>query len=105
MSNLHKETKKVFSEVMNDLYNYVDPKNGRHCPMISKQVLDIINTHADRLNSAIVYERDYTYQYFGFKTLERSYLLRLAGKVCANGTCVLNSLFVWASEEGGGQRL
>lgn len=81
MSNLHKETKKVFSDVMNDLYSYVDPKNGRHCPMISKDILDIINTNADRLNSAIVYERDYNYQYFGFKTLERSYLLRLSGKV------------------------
>lgn len=81
MSNLHKETKKVFSEVMNDLYNYIDPKNGRNCPLISDEIHDIINANADRLNSSIVYERDYNYQYFGFKTLERSYLLRLNGKV------------------------
>lgn len=81
MSNLHKETKKVFSEVMNDLYNYTEPKSGRACPMIGKETLDVINQNAARLNSAIVYERDFKYQYFGFRTLERSYLLRIHGKV------------------------
>ena len=79
VSNLHKETKKVFSEVVTDLYNMVS--HGRPTPMISKQHYQIIMEHADRLNSAIVYDRDFSYQYFGFKTLERSYLLKINGKV------------------------
>ncbi|KAF2740657.1 ribonucleotide reductase large subunit RNR1 [Polyplosphaeria fusca] len=81
VSNLHKQTKKQFSSVVSDLYNYINPKNGKHAPMISKAVLDIVNTHAEELNSAIVYDRDFNYQFFGFKTLERSYLLRINGKV------------------------
>lgn len=81
VSNLHKETKKVFSTVMTDLYEYVNPKNGCPAPLISKATHDIIMKHADRLNSAIIYDRDFSYNYFGFKTLERSYLLKLDGKV------------------------
>ena len=81
VSNLHKETKKQFSTVMDDLYHYVNPKNGRHSPMISQEVYEIIVKNADRLNSAIIYDRDFNYQYFGFKTLERSYLLKIDGKV------------------------
>merc|ERR1712050_380974 len=81
ISNLHKETKKVFSEVMSDLYNWVNPKTGKHSPMISKELYDTIMANADRLNSAIVSNRDFNYQYFGFKTLERSYLLKIDGKV------------------------
>uniref|UniRef100_A0A3B1IRR3 Ribonucleoside-diphosphate reductase n=1 Tax=Astyanax mexicanus TaxID=7994 RepID=A0A3B1IRR3_ASTMX len=81
VSNLHKETKKVFSEVMEDLYNYVNPLNGRHSPMISKDTLDIILANKDRLNSAIIFDRDFSYNFFGFKTLERSYLLKIDGKV------------------------
>ncbi|XP_065184212.1 ribonucleoside-diphosphate reductase large subunit-like [Sycon ciliatum] len=81
VSNLHKETKKTFSHVMEDLYNYVNPKNKKHSPMISKGTWEIIEANTDRLNSTIVYDRDYQYQYFGFKTLERSYLLRINGKV------------------------
>ncbi|XP_003386357.1 PREDICTED: ribonucleoside-diphosphate reductase large subunit-like [Amphimedon queenslandica] len=81
VSNLHKETKKCFSAVMQDLYDYVNPKNGRHCPMISAETNKIIQDNADKLNSAILYNRDYDYSYFGFKTLERSYLLKINGKV------------------------
>ncbi|KPP71776.1 ribonucleoside-diphosphate reductase large subunit-like [Scleropages formosus] len=81
VSNLHKETKKVFSDVMEDLYNYVNRLNGRHSPMISKETLDIVLANKDRLNSAIIYDRDFFYNYFGFKTLERSYLLKIDGKV------------------------
>uniref|UniRef100_A0A8B9HMV2 Ribonucleoside-diphosphate reductase n=1 Tax=Astyanax mexicanus TaxID=7994 RepID=A0A8B9HMV2_ASTMX len=81
VSNLHKETKKVFSEVMEDLYNYVNPLNGRHSPMISKDTLDVILANKDRLNSAIIFDRDFSYNFFGFKTLERSYLLKIDGKV------------------------
>lgn len=81
VSNLHKETKKVFSDVMEDLYNYVNPLNRKHSPMISRQTLDIVLENKDRLNSAIIYDRDFSYNFFGFKTLERSYLLKINGKV------------------------
>ncbi|KAJ7415997.1 Ribonucleoside-diphosphate reductase large subunit [Pitangus sulphuratus] len=80
VSNLHKETKKVFSDVMEDLYNYINPHNGKHSPMISKETLDIVLANKDRLNSAIIYDRDFSYNYFGFKTLERSYLLKINSK-------------------------
>ncbi|XP_056296952.1 ribonucleoside-diphosphate reductase large subunit [Pseudoliparis swirei] len=81
VSNLHKETKKVFSDVMEDLYNYVNPLNRRHSPMISKQTLNLVLENKDRLNSAIIFDRDFSYNFFGFKTLERSYLLKINGKV------------------------
>ncbi|KAH8701487.1 ribonucleoside-diphosphate reductase-like protein subunit large [Phaeosphaeriaceae sp. PMI808] len=81
VSNLHKQTKKQFSAVVADLYNYVNPKNGKSQPMISDSVYQIVQSHAEELNSAIVYDRDFNYQFFGFKTLERSYLLRINGKV------------------------
>ncbi|XP_076447117.1 ribonucleoside-diphosphate reductase large subunit-like [Babylonia areolata] len=81
VSNLHKETKKVFSEVMSNLYNWVNPRTGNHSPMISKETYDIIKESEAKLNSVIVYDRDYSYNYFGFKTLERSYLLKIEGKV------------------------
>ncbi|KAF3168249.1 ribonucleotide-diphosphate reductase subunit rnr1 [Orbilia oligospora] len=81
VSNLHKQTKKQFSQVVSDLYHYVNPRNKRPSPMISKSTYETVMRHADELNSAIVYDKDFNYNYFGFKTLERSYLLRLDGKV------------------------
>lgn len=81
VSNLHKQTKKQFSAVVQDLYNYVNPKTRKSAPMISEGTYQTVMKHADELNSAIVYDRDFNYQYFGFKTLERSYLLRIDGKV------------------------
>ncbi|KAK6198148.1 ribonucleoside-diphosphate reductase large chain 1 [Scheffersomyces amazonensis] len=81
VSNLHKQTTKLYSQVSKELYEYVNPKTDLHSPMISKETYDIIQEHADELNSAIVYDRDFNYNYFGFKTLERSYLLRINGKV------------------------
>jgi ribonucleoside-diphosphate reductase subunit M1 len=81
VSNLHKQTKKQFSAVVSDLYSYVNPKNGKKQPMIADNIYKIIQDHAEELNSAIVYDRDFNYQFFGFKTLERSYLLRINGKV------------------------
>jgi ribonucleoside-diphosphate reductase subunit M1 len=81
VSNLHKQTKKQFSAVIKDLYDYINPKNGKHQPMIADSVMDIVQKHEEELNSAIVYDRDFNYQFFGFKTLERSYLLRIDGKV------------------------
>ncbi|XP_049833367.1 ribonucleoside-diphosphate reductase large subunit [Schistocerca gregaria] len=81
VSNLHKETKKAFSDVMDDLYNMVNPVTKRKSPLISEFHHNVIMKNADRLNSAIIYDRDFSYNYFGFKTLERSYLLRIDGKV------------------------
>src|ERR1700755_3598375 len=81
VSNLHKQTKKQFSSVISDLYHYVNPKNKKACPMISKEIYDIVMKYSDEFNSAIVYDRDFNYQYFGFKTLERSYLLKIGNKV------------------------
>lgn len=81
VSNLHKQTKKQWSSVISDLYHYVNPKNNKAAPMISEQTYNTVMKHADEFNSAIVYDRDFNYQYFGFKTLERSYLLRIDGKV------------------------
>lgn len=81
VSNLHKQTKKQFSQVVTDLYEYINPKNNKWSPMIAEDVYKVIMDHAEELNSAIVYDRDFNYQYFGFKTLERSYLLKINGKV------------------------
>ncbi len=81
VSNLHKNTKKSFSETMKDLYTYMDPKTGAKAALIADDVHDIIQKNADVLDSAIIYDRDFNYDFFGFKTLERSYLLRLHGQV------------------------
>ncbi|KAF8157859.1 ribonucleotide reductase alpha subunit [Crassisporium funariophilum] len=81
ISNLHKETKKNFSQVIKDLYDYVNPKNGRAAGMISQETYEIIRDNAETLDSAIIYNRDFNYNFFGFKTLERSYLLRIDGRV------------------------
>ncbi|KAK5044962.1 ribonucleotide-diphosphate reductase subunit rnr1 [Exophiala bonariae] len=77
VSNLHKQTKKQFSSVIQDLYHYVNPKTQKLSPMISQETYECVMRHAEELNSAIVYDRDFNYQYFGFKTLERSYLLKI----------------------------
>lgn len=81
VSNLHKETKKKFSHVMADLYHYHHPITNKHSPMISKETFDIITANAEVLDSAIIYDRDFNYQFFGFKTLERSYLLKIDSKI------------------------
>jgi ribonucleoside-diphosphate reductase alpha chain len=81
VSNLHKNTKKSFSEVMRDLYYYKDPVTGQDAPLLAKDVFDVIEKNAEVLDSTIIYDRDFRYDYFGFKTLERSYLLKLHGKV------------------------
>ena len=81
VSNLHKQTEKQFSKVISSLYHYVNPRNQKLSPMISDETYNTIQKHAEELDSAIIYDRDFEYQYFGFKTLERSYLLKLDGKV------------------------
>jgi ribonucleoside-diphosphate reductase alpha chain len=81
VSNLHKNTNKSFSKTMEALYNYIDPKTGKKAPLIADDVHEIIQKNAQELDSTIIYDRDFGYDYFGFKTLERSYLLKLDGKV------------------------
>ena len=81
ISNLHKNTKKSFSESMRKLYDYIDPKTGEGAGLISDKHIKIIEDNASRIDSAIIYDRDYSFDYFGFKTLERSYLLRADGDV------------------------
>ena len=81
VSNLHKVTSKSFSNTMRRLYRYVDLKTGKNAPLISRDTFRVIKKHAAQLDSAIIYDRDFQYDYFGFKTLERSYLMRLNGKV------------------------
>ncbi|MCC6599161.1 MAG: ribonucleoside-diphosphate reductase subunit alpha [Crocinitomicaceae bacterium] len=81
VSNLHKNTVTSFSQVMKDLYEYVDPKTGQNAGLLAEDVFEIIQSNAALLDSAIIYDRDFNFDYFGFKTLERSYLLKLCGKV------------------------
>ncbi len=81
VDDLHRSTKDVFTDVITDLREYIDPESNKHAPLISEEVYDIIMANADVLNNHIDYSRDHTYDYFGFKTLERSYLLKLDGKV------------------------
>ena len=81
VSNLHKNTKKSFSETMADLYNYVNPRTGKKAPLLSDEVYNVIKKNSEKLDSTIIYNRDYNYDYFGYKTLERSYLLKLNGLV------------------------
>ncbi|MFT6814758.1 MAG: ribonucleoside-diphosphate reductase alpha chain [Sphingobacteriales bacterium] len=81
VSNLHKGTKKLFSATMKDLHNYIDPETNTPAPMIADDVYKIIMDNKDILDSAVIYERDYHFDFFGFKTLERAYLLRMNKKV------------------------
>jgi ribonucleoside-diphosphate reductase alpha chain len=81
VSNLHKVTSKSFSNTMKRLYNYVDPKNGQNAPLISKETWKVIHENAAELDEAIIYDRDFSYDYFGFRTLEKSYLMKIDGKV------------------------
>ena len=81
ISNLHKTTSKSFSNTIKRLYTYINPKTQENASLISKDVYGIINKNAAILDSSIIYDRDFSYDYFGFKTLQKSYLLKLDGKV------------------------
>lgn len=81
ISNLHKETKEKFSDVVKDLYEMVNARNNRKTPAINEHIYEVVQRNADKLNAAVNFRRDFEYNYFGFKTLERSYLLRINGKV------------------------
>lgn len=81
VSNLHKNTIKSFSKTIEALYHYIDPKTGLPASLIADDVFEIVMNNAHQLDSSIIYDRDFGYDYFGFKTLERSYLLKMNGKV------------------------
>ena len=81
VSNLHKGTKKSFAETMEDLYTYVDPITGENASLVANDVIEIIRDNAEFLDSQIIYDRDFNYDYFGFKTLERSYLLKINNEI------------------------
>ncbi len=81
VSNLHKNTIKSFSETMRLLYNYVDPKNGKNASLLADDVWEVIEKNAEELDSSIIYDRDFGFDYFGFKTLEKSYLLKIDGQI------------------------
>jgi ribonucleoside-diphosphate reductase alpha chain len=81
ISNLQKNTSKSFAKTIHDLYYYIDPKTGLKAALISDEVFEIVQRNAEALDAVIIYDRDFGYDYFGFKTLERSYLLKMKGKV------------------------
>lgn len=81
VSNLHKNTNKSFSKTIANLFEHVDKKTGKSAPLVSDEIYEIVKSNSESLDGAIVYDRDYRYDYFGFKTLERSYLLKIDGKV------------------------
>jgi ribonucleoside-diphosphate reductase alpha chain len=81
IGNLHKNTTKSFSQTITDLYSYVDPKTGKSAGLIAEDVYQVVMENAPLLDSTIIYDRDFQFDYFGFKTLEKSYLLKMHGKV------------------------
>ena len=81
VSNLHKTTKKSFSDTMKMMYEHVNPRNNKWSPLLADDVWEIIKANAEKLDAEIVYDRDFDYDYFGFKTLEKSYLLKRDNKI------------------------
>ncbi|HJP64564.1 MAG TPA: ribonucleotide reductase N-terminal alpha domain-containing protein, partial [Mucilaginibacter sp.] len=81
VSNLHKNTIKSFSETMRHLHEYTDAKTGKNASLLADDVWEVIKENAELLDSTIIYDRDFGFDYFGFKTLEKSYLLKIEGKI------------------------
>jgi ribonucleoside-diphosphate reductase alpha chain len=81
LTALKKETKKSFKETVVDLYNYVSPETGEKAPLVSEELYNIVKNNYKKIESMIIHDRDLDFEYFGFKTLERSYLLKMDGKV------------------------
>ncbi len=81
VSNLHRNTKKSFSQTIEDMYHYVNPRTNQKAPLIADDVYEVIKNNAEKLDAYIIFSRDFEYDYFGFKTLERSYLLKINGKI------------------------
>ena len=80
ITRLHKTTNKSFSDTIEQLYSYIDPKTGKNAGLISDETYEVVKRHADTLNESIIHDRDLNFDYFGFKTLERSYLLKTYGQ-------------------------
>jgi ribonucleoside-diphosphate reductase alpha chain len=81
LTSLKKETKKSFKETVEDLYNYISPETGEEAPLVSEELFNLVQNNGKKIESMIVHDRDLDFEYFGFKTLERSYLLRIAGNI------------------------
>jgi len=81
VANIHKSTKKDFSAVVEDMYNYVNPRTGKKEPLVAKNIYKIVQENKDRLDSAIVHDRDLNYDFFEIKTLERAWLLKINDKI------------------------
>ena len=81
VSNLHRNTESSFSKNIKAMYRYHNAETGKHSPLVSEELYNIVSLNHARLDSILDYERDFAYDYFGFKTLERSYLLRMNNKV------------------------
>jgi ribonucleoside-diphosphate reductase alpha chain len=81
VSNLHKQTSKSFVDVVEMLHNHVHPKTGQASPLVSDALYETVMANKEKISSAIIYDRDYNYDYFGFKTLERAYLQSINGKI------------------------
>ena len=79
VSRLHKTTKKKFSETIEDLYHYIDPETGKPAGLINDSTFEAVQKNKDKFDSAIIHDRDFSFEYFGFKTLEKSYLLKMHG--------------------------
>ena len=79
VSRLHKTTKKKFSDTIEDLYSYIDPETGKPAGLISDETYEVVKKNKNKLDSAIIHDRDFNFEYFGFKTLEKSYLLKMHG--------------------------
>ncbi len=78
---MQKQTKSQFSEVIEIMYNYKHPTTGQRSPLVSDQVYNIVQKNAEAIDNYIVHERDFNFEYFGFKTLEKSYLMQADGAV------------------------
>ena len=105
VDDLHRSTKETFSEVITDLREFVDPESGAHAPLISPEVYEVIMANKETLDSYIDYDRDFNYDYFGFKTLERSYLLKINGAVAERPQHMLMRVAVGIHHENIGKAL
>lgn len=75
ISNLHKETHDDYQKVIDELDSVID-KQGRNASLIAEDVKRVVRENIDKINAKLDYSRDFNYDFFGFKTLERSYLLK-----------------------------
>lgn len=81
ITSLKKETNKSFKETIEKLYRYVNKKTGENAGLISNEVYDVVMKYSDKIESMIVHDRDFNFDYFGYKTLEKAYLLKIDGNI------------------------